>query len=81
MTTDEILSELPTLTFEELQLVINRIQELRLERARNMSEHPSSEEQQAKVEAMLVAEKRFRDSLGFTTTPEEIDRAKRDGRL
>jgi plasmid stability protein len=33
------------------------------------------------IEAMLAREKRFMDSLGFTTTPEEIDAAKREGRL
>jgi len=33
------------------------------------------------VEAMLAREKRFRDSLHFTTTPEEIDAFKREGRL
>lgn len=33
------------------------------------------------IDAMLAREKRFRDSLNFTTTPEEIDAAKREGRL
>jgi hypothetical protein len=33
------------------------------------------------IETMLAREKRFRDSLNFTTTPEEIDAAKREGRL
>jgi len=33
------------------------------------------------IEAMIAREKRFGDSLGFQTTPEEIDAAKREGRL
>jgi plasmid stability protein len=33
------------------------------------------------VEAMLAREKRFRDTLHFTTTSKEIDAFKREGRL
>jgi plasmid stability protein len=33
------------------------------------------------VEAMIAREKQFMDSLKFSTTPEEIDAFKREGRL
>ena len=32
------------------------------------------------VEAMIAETRRFRESLNFKTTPEEIDRFKREGR-
>lgn len=33
-----------------------------------------------KVEALIAASRRFRESLPLATTPEEIDRFKREGR-
>ena len=33
------------------------------------------------IEAMLERERRFSESLGFTTTPEEIEAAIQEGRL
>jgi plasmid stability protein len=33
------------------------------------------------IEAMIAREKRFMESLSFSTTPEEIDAFKREGRL
>jgi hypothetical protein len=81
MTIDEILAGLPDLTFEELQVVIDRINELKLDTAQPISTHLPSEEKNAKVEALLTKARAFRDSLNLTTTPEEIDRFKREGRL
>jgi hypothetical protein len=72
---------LPQLSLEELQAVTERIYELKIEAARGMAARSPSKKQNAKVEALLEKAKRFRDSLNFTTTPQESDRFKREGRL
>ena len=81
MTIDEILAELPKLTLDELQILTKRLYELTIDATLALSKQPISEKQKAQIEAMLAREKRYRDSLNFTTTPEEIDGAKRQERL
>ncbi len=81
MTVDEILAELTQLSLEELQSVIERVDELKLEAAKALAAQPLSKARKAKIESMLAKEKQFSDSLDFTTTSEEIDKSKREGRL
>jgi plasmid stability protein len=79
---------MPAITLKALPLPLHR--QLKARAARNkrslnqeviaVLEHAVAPSKRLDVEAMIAATRRFRDSLKFTTTPEEIDRFKREGR-
>jgi plasmid stability protein len=79
---------MPSITFKRLPAPLHRALKARAARhGRSLNQEVLSILNQAilparkiDVEAMLAEERRFRDSLTFATTPEEIDAFKREGR-
>lgn len=79
---------MPAITLKALSVPLHR--QLKARAARNkrslnqeviaVLEDAVAPSRRIDVEALIAETRRFRSSLKFTTTPEEIDRFKREGR-